>query len=131
MLSDLEAKAAAGEAFSQSEAERVLACTDLVSVGTLGELARRARHRDVVTFAQVLIVDGPGSPGGPGSKDVPSEMGAATEVRITSKPESIDEACAQVRAVTAAAGGRTVTGFSVADLLELAAGDHLKLAEAA
>lgn len=122
MLNDLESKAAAGEAFSESEAGRVLACTDLVAVGTLGELARRARHGDVVTFAQVLIVDG---------HDVPSEMGGATEVRITTKPASIDQACAQARAVAAAAGGRTVTGFSVADLLELAGGDHLKLAEAA
>jgi aminodeoxyfutalosine synthase len=125
MLSDLEAKAAAGEAFSQSEAERVLACTDLVSVGTLGELARRARHGDVVTFAQVMIIEGAGD------NDVPSEMGGATEVRIITKPASVDEACAQVRTVTAVAGGRTVTGYSVADLLELAGGDHLKLAEVA
>ena len=122
MLSDLEPKAAAGEPFSQREAERVLACTDLISVGTLGELARRARHGDVVTFAQVLMID---------SHEVPSEMGGATEVRITTKPVSIDEACAQVRAVSAVAGGRTVTGFSVADLLELAGGDHLRLADAA
>jgi hypothetical protein len=122
MLNDLESKAAAGVAFSQAEAERVLACTDLVSVGTLGELARRARHGDVVTFAQVLIVDGP---------DAPTEMGGATEVRIATTPASIDEACAQVRAVTAVAGGRTVTGFSAADLMDLAGGDPLKLAEAA
>jgi aminodeoxyfutalosine synthase len=122
MLNDLEPKAAAGEAFSQSEAERVLACTDLVSVGTLGELARRARHGDVVTFAQVLIVDG---------HDVPSEMGGATEVRITTKPASIDEAHDHVRAVAGVAGARTVTGFSVVDLLELAGGDHLQLAQIA
>ena len=122
MLSDLGAKAAAGEAFSQRDAERVLACTDLISVGTLGELARRARHGDVVTFAQVLNID---------DGKMPSEMGGATEVRITTKPASIDEACAQVRAVTAVAGDRTVTGYSVADLLELADGDHLQLVEVA
>ena len=122
MLNDLEPKAAAGEAFSESEAARVLACTDLVSVGTLGELARRAKHGDVVTFAQVLIVDG---------HESPSEMGGASEVRIMTKPASVDAACAQVRAVAAAAGDRTVTGFSVADLLELAGGDHLKIAEIA
>src|SRR5688572_9734864 len=101
MLNDLEPKAAAGEPFSEREAERVLACTDLVSVGTLGELARRARHGDVVTFAQVLIVDGP---------QVPSEMGDATEVRITTKPASVDDACEQVRALAGAAGRRSVTG---------------------
>lgn len=122
MLKDLESKAAAGEPFSPGEAARVLACPDLVSVGTLGELARRVKHGDVVTFAQVMVVDSP---------DVPSVMGDATEVRITTTPASFDDACAQVRAVTAAAGGRPVTGFSVADLLELAGGDHLMLAEAA
>jgi aminodeoxyfutalosine synthase len=122
MLKDLESKAAAGEPFSESEAGRVLACADLVSVGTLGDMARRAKHGDVVTFAQVLVVDGP---------DVPLDMGAATEVRIATRPASIEEACAQVRAVTAAAGGRPVTGFSVADLLELAGGDHLVLVAAA
>jgi len=122
MLKDLELKAAAGQAFSAVEAERVLACADLVSVGTLGELARRAKHGDVVTFAQVLLVDG---------ADVPSTVGAACEVRITTTPESIDAACAQVRAVVAVAGGLPVTGFSVADLLDLVGGDHLMLAEAA
>ena len=122
MLNDLESKAATGEAFTRSEAERVLACTDLVSVGTLGELARRARHGDVVTFAQVLIVD---------SHQAPSELGGASEVRITTKPASLAEACAQAREVSDAAGGRTVTGFSMTDLLELADGDHLRLAEIA
>jgi aminodeoxyfutalosine synthase len=121
-LSDLEAKAASGEAFSRQEAERVLACTDLISVGTLGELARRARHGETVTFGQVLLVkDG----------DVPTEMGGASEVRITTTPASIDDACAHVRAVTAAAGTRSVTGFSAAELLQLAGDDHLRLAEIA
>lgn len=120
MLKDLETKAAAGEPFSPEEAARVLACPDLVSVGMLGELARRARHGDEVTFAQVLEVDGPG---------VPSSFGDAVEVRITNKAVSLDQACAQVRAVAAVSGGRPVTGYSVADLLDLAGGDHLGLVE--
>lgn len=122
MLKDLESKAAAGEPLTESEAARVLACPDLVSVGTLGELARRAKHGDVVTYGQVLIVS---------SDDVPAELGGATEVRITTRPASVDAACAQVRAVSAAAGGRPVTGFSVSDLLDLAGGDHLSLADVA
>lgn len=122
MLKDLESKAAAGEPLTESEAARVLACPDLVSVGTLGELARRAKHGDVVTYGQVLIVS---------SDDVPGELGAAAEVRITTRPASVDAACAQVRAVSAAAGGRPVTGFSVSDLLDLAGGDHLSLADVA
>lgn len=122
MLNDLESKAAAGERFSTSEAERVLTCTDLISVGTLGELARRAKHGETVTFGQVLIVSG---------RDTPSEMGGATEVRITWKPASIDDACDLARAVAGVAAGRSVTGFSAADLLDLAGGDHLLLAELA
>lgn len=118
MLNDLEPKAATGEPFSTSEAERVLACTDLVSVGTLGELARRAKHADVVTFAQVLVV----------GSDVPSNVGEAVEIRIDTRPASIEEACDHVRAISALADGRPVSGFSVADLLELAGGDHLTLA---
>ena len=122
MLKDLESKAAAGEPFSESEAARVLACPDLVSVGVLGELARRAKHGDVVTFGQVLVVAG---------DEVPSEVGSATEVRITTRPASVDAACAQVRAVAAVAGALPVTGFSVADLLDWAGGDHLSLAQLA
>ena len=42
MLSDLESKAAAGEAFTRADAERVLACPDLVAVGLLGASATTA-----------------------------------------------------------------------------------------
>jgi aminodeoxyfutalosine synthase len=122
MLNDLEPKAAAGERFTRSEAERVLGCTDLISVGTLGELARRARHGDTVTFGQVLIVS---------RRDIPSDMGGATEVRLTTKPASIDDACALATKVAAVSGGRSVTGFSAVDLFDLASGDHLVLAEIA
>lgn len=122
MLTDLEPKAAAGESFTREEAERVLACPDLVSVGTLAELARRAHHRDVVTYGQVLLVD---------ADEVPANFGEAREVRITTRPASVSAACDQVRSVVAAAGAVSVSGFSVADLLELAGGDHLVLAEVA
>jgi aminodeoxyfutalosine synthase len=122
MLSQLEPKAAEGKAFSHEEAGRVLACPDLVSVGVLAEVARRALRGDVVTYVQVLGVE---------ADEVPAEMGDAQEVRILARPESLAGACARVRAVVAAAGSIPVTGFSVTDLLDLAGGDHLALAEAA
>ena len=122
MVNDLEAKAAAGHPLTHDEAERVLACPDLVSVGVLGELARRAHHGDAVTYGQVLIVD---------TDAVPGDVGGAGEIRITTRPASIEAACAQVRAVAAAAGRVPVTGFSAADLLALAGGDHLVLADVA
>jgi len=122
MLKDLESKASLGQAFSAEEAARVWACADLVNVGVLGELARHAHHRDVVTYGQVLVVD----------SDTPvTEIGGAREVRITTRPESIDAACAQVRTIASAVCGVPVTGFSVADLLTLAGGDHLVLADMA
>lgn len=122
MVKDLEARAAAGHALTHDEAERVLACPDLVSVGILGELARRAHHGDVVTYGQVLTVE---------TDAVPGDLGGAREIRITARPASVEAACAQVRAVAAVAGAVPVTGFSVADLLALAGGDHLALAEMA
>jgi hypothetical protein len=59
-LQDLEARAARGEAFSRADAERVMACADLVSVGVLGETARKAARGDRVTFCRVCRL-GPGS----------------------------------------------------------------------
>ncbi len=120
VLSDLEPKAAAGEPFTRAEAERVLGCADLVSVGILGETARRACHGDRVTYGQVLTVS---------TSEVPTDLGEARELRLTTRPSSITEACAYVRAAAQVAGTIPVTGFSVADLVDLAGGDHLVLAD--
>jgi len=122
ILSDLEAKAAAGKAFSREEAARVMSCADLVSVGVLAESARQAKHGTTVTFGQVLIVDG---------TVAPEALGDAWEVRITTSPASVDAACALVRDVVAVAGVVPVTGFSAAELVALAGADHLVLADVA
>lgn len=122
MLSDLESKAAAGEAFSLTDAARVLACPDLVAVGTLGAKARTARHGGTVSYGRVALV-----PGGV----APAERGDAGEVRVTGVPASPEAAVAWVRAAAAFAGGVPVTGFSLAELVTLAGGDHLVLVELA
>jgi 2-iminoacetate synthase ThiH len=122
MLNDLEQKATAGQPLTREEAERVLACPDLVQVGVLGELARRAHHGAVVTYGQVLVVD---------TDAVPTEIGAAREVRIMTRPASLEAACAQVRAVAGVAGAVPLTAYSVPDLLALARGDHLALVDVA
>jgi hypothetical protein len=121
-LMDLEAKSAAGTPLTREEAERVIACPDLVSVGLLGEAARRARHAERVTFARVCEVSADSRPDTPGD---------AEEVRLVGTPGSADDARTRVRAVATWAGGRTVTGFSAGDLLTLVAGDHLALADLA
>ena len=121
MLSDLETKASTRDALTHAEALRVFGCTDLVSVGLLGEVARKAHHGDRVTYGQVLTV----------TESVPESIGDARELRLAGRPESFLTAARWVEAVVAVAGTVPVTGFSAAHLLELAGGDHLVLADGA
>jgi aminodeoxyfutalosine synthase len=125
-LWDLEPKAASGEPFTRAEAERVAACVDLVSVGVLGESARHKRHDRRVTFAQVCAI----------SATLPPDVGEAGDVRLMGRPASADDAIARVRdaavlAKAVLAKDVPLTGFSLADLLELVGHDHLALADVA
>lgn len=122
-LGELEAKLAAGEPFDRADAERVAACADLVSVGLIGEAARKAWRGDVVTFCCVheLAAEAPAA-------DVPAGTG---DVRLSGAPGSIDAARDRVRAAVGVAGGAPVTGFTIMELVDLAGGDHLVLAEIA
>src|SRR4051794_20250912 len=122
VLDDLAAKAAAGQAFTPHDAARLLACRDLVRVGTLGEAGRRARWGDRVSYGRVRVVTG---------GVLPPERGDAGEVRVAGTPSSADEAVAWVRNAVTFAGGVPLTGFSLADLLNLTGGDHLALASLA
>jgi hypothetical protein len=119
-LADLEDAAATGRSLSRDEAARVAACADLPSVGALGELARKARHGERVTFVRVCEV-----PAGTTLKDI----GDAGEVRLTGAAASADDAVAQVARVAGLAGGVPLTGFSIADLLRLAHGDIAVVAQ--
>ncbi len=121
VLADLEPKALAMTLFDRADAERVIACPDLVAVGMLGEAARKARHGDRVTYVRVSSVTGAEA----------VEFGEAGEVRITGSAGSPDDAVRLVRAVAGMTGDAVLTGFSLADLFELTGGDHLALAELA
>lgn len=121
-LSDLEQKVASGEALTRAEAERVATTVDLVSIGMLGEQARKAMHGNRVRFGRVCELTG---------TDLPASRGEAGEVRLTGVPGSLDDARARVRAAARFAAGVPLSGFSVADLLGLVGGDHLALADAA
>lgn len=87
---------------------------DIIAIGVSADEARRQRHGARTTFVRVADVDA--TPGGPIS--IPP---AAGEVRITGAPASIDAAVQRVREVVAAAGRTPVSGFSLADLEQLAA----------
>jgi len=121
MLTDLEPKALARPVFDRVDAERVVACADLVGVGMLGETARKSRHGDRVTFVRVCTV----------TDSLPAERGEAGEVRIVTTPASADDAVQIAGEAAAFAGGVPLTGFSLADLLTLVGGDHLALVDLA
>ena len=121
-LDDLATKAAAGEAFSREEAERVLTSPDLITAGTLGETARKHRHGNRVMFGRVLeIRDG----------ILPADRGQAGEIRVIGRPESVETMRELVRSAVKLAGGVPVTAFSVADLIEFVAFDEVGLADLA
>lgn len=121
VLAEMEAKASRGDALTRAEAERVLATTDLVSVGVTAEAARRRRSGDAVTFGRVRVIDG-GAAAAPGN---------AGEVRLQGQPASIDEAVAWTTAAARLAGGVPLTGFSLATLVDLTGGDRAALRAAA
>lgn len=119
-LDDVDQKILNGDPITRADAERVLACPDLVSVGMLGEQARKTRHGNRVTFGRVCVL---------GAGEAVTEWGEAGELRLTGQPASIREACARVRAAVALAPGVPLTGFSAADLLALTGGDHLAIVD--
>jgi CofH/MqnC C-terminal region len=121
VFDELESRIGAGEALGREDAERLLATTDLVRVGMLGELARRSLRGSTVTYGRVCLV----------SKAMPDEIGDAGEVRLTGVPGSLDEAGGRVRAAVAKAGDVPVTAFSLADLRDLTGRGHVALAELA
>lgn len=120
MLDDLEAKVAAGEPLLRADIDRVLASADLIRVGVLGETARRRMSGDDITFGRVCELD---------AGVLPATYGQAGEVRLIGKPASLEEACDRVAKAAEWATVVPLTGFSAADLLELAGHDHLALAE--
>jgi hypothetical protein len=110
VLADLEQKLAGGGTFTPADADRVFTCPDLVSVGMLGDQARRARTGDRVTFNRVAAVEAA----------LPEAVGDAGEVRLMGIPASIAEARTRVRAAAAWAGAVPLTGFTLAQLIALA-----------
>jgi aminodeoxyfutalosine synthase len=98
------------------DARALLADTNLITVGARGDEERRRRHGDRTTFVRVFEVHGDAVPAVLPSSAKPGE------IRLTGKPASVETAAASIKAVRALAGATPVTGYSLADLFELAGG---------
>jgi aminodeoxyfutalosine synthase len=93
---------------------------DIITIGMLADEARRTRHGTRTTFVRVADVSA--EPGA--AIEVPP---AAGEIRISGATTTLSAARARVREVVGAAGRVPVSGFSLADLEQLAARDQVTL----
>jgi len=125
-LEGIAARVEAGERLGERDAAALLASHDLVSIGMLADEHRRRRHGRRVTFVRVAEIRAGEVP--PADGPLP---GAAREVRLTGQPAGVAAAVAAVRDASAFAGGIPLTGFSLADLVPLAARDRISLTELA
>ena len=105
---------------SNAELTALAATHDIITLGMQADEVRRARHGTRTTFVRVAEVDAvPGTP-----VEIPP---AAGEVRITGTPASRPSALARIREVSAAAGRVPISGFSLADLEQLASREQMTL----
>jgi aminodeoxyfutalosine synthase len=86
---------------------------DILTVGMAADEERRRRHGARTTFVRVATV-------GADPAEAAIVPPAAGEVRIAGVPASLEQALARIRSIVPLAGGRPVTGFSLADLEALA-----------
>jgi len=105
---------------SEADLASLASSHDIIAIGMMADEARRGRHGAVTTFVRVAEVGAePGLP-----IDVPP---AAGEVRIVGTPVNRALAAARVREVAAASGRVPVSGFSLADLEQLAGREQVTL----
>lgn len=120
----------------REQAGRIIDMADLVGVGEIGAAARKAKHGNRVTFGRVFTLDyGVAQPHVGADLQVRAPEIQAGEIRITGTPSSADEALAWIKAArsihSAHSGNAVLTGFSLADLVTVAGGDHMVLVELA
>jgi hypothetical protein len=119
---DLHDKVESGGSFSRADAERVLASADLISIGLLGEAARRRVSGDTITFGRVSVMRA--------SEPFP-QTGPAGELRLLGTVASMDAAIEIAGRAGDLAAGVPLTAFSASDLLDYCGGDRRVLRAAA
>lgn len=92
-----------------SDASRLMAGRNLISLGVQADEARRARHQDRTTFIRVVHVPFDASP-------VPRIAPDAGEIRIDGAPADLSHALERISAVVAAGGSVPVSAFALHDL---------------
>jgi len=112
-------------AISIEDAQAILADRNVIAVGARGDDERRRRHGGRTTFVRVFEVH---------TDAVPASLPAgvsAGEIRLVGKPPSVAAAIASVKSAHGLAGGVPLTGYSIADLLELAGSQASSLSDLA
>jgi aminodeoxyfutalosine synthase len=93
---------------------------DIISLGVLADAERRRRHGIRTTFVRVATVSA--NP----AESLPA-LAAAGELRIEGVPATRIEAVERVRQAAAVAGAVPLSGYSLADLEQLAARENVTL----
>jgi len=105
---------------TEQELTTLAASYDIIGLGMMADEVRRQRHETKTTFVRVAeVAADPEAP-----LAVPARAG---EVRIVGAPSSRAAAVARVRDACAASRGVPVSGFSLADLEQLAARESMTL----
>ena len=110
---------------SIEDAQAILADRNVIAVGARGDDERRRRHGVRTTFVRVFEVHSDAVPA-----SLPGRLSAG-ELRLVGKPPSVEAAIASVKAARALAGDVPLTGYTLADLLELAGGSASSLSDLA
>lgn len=106
----LMARLAAGEPLGDGDVAALAATTDILTLGTLADEARRRRHAAEVTYVRVADVDLTAADGPP---VIPP---AAREVRVRAAATALESKLHALHAVVKAAGPVPVSACSLADL---------------
>jgi aminodeoxyfutalosine synthase len=105
---------------SDADLSTLVTSHDIITIGMLADEARRKRHGTRTTFVRVAEVSA-----APGAEiSIPP---AAGEIRIVGAPATRSAAAARVREVSDRASRVPLSGFSLADLEQLAAQEHITL----
>jgi aminodeoxyfutalosine synthase len=114
----LSERVSAGERLTAAELTELAQTPDVLRIGMLSDETRRRMHGTRVTYLRVASY--------PYDQDLADAVPpAAREVRLTGAPTSLESVRTAIARAKAAAGDRTVAGFSWGDVARLAASDGL------